>query len=88
MPKLFFLELIADFLKLISDLSKRAYMTGKSSGVESEMRDKAPRLLDIDGDACHHLHNSVKSFSKPFSKYIETFIDDVQFIDDVHTNLK
>ena len=28
------------------------------------------------------MHNSVKSFSKPFNKYVETFIDDV------HTDMK
>ena len=68
---------------LISDLSdSAAYMRGKSFGVESELWDKAPHLLDIDGDVCHHMHNSVKSFSKPFNKYVETFIDDV------HTDMK
>ena len=57
-------------------------MRGKSSCVESKLRDKAPHLLVIDRDICHHMHKSVKSFSKPFSKYVETFIDDV------HTDMK
>lgn len=55
---------------------------GKSSAVESKLGGKAPHLLDIDSNVCHHMHNSVMSFSKPFSKYVETFIDDV------HTDMK
>ena len=41
-------------------------MRGKSYCVDSKLQDKAPHLLDIDGDVCHHMDNSVKPFSKPF----------------------
>ena len=44
---------------------------------ESKLQDNAPRLLNIDSDLCHHVHNSIKSFSKPFKRYVETFIEDV-----------
>lgn len=66
---------------LILDLSG-SVIWGKSSAVESKLGDKAPHLLDIDCNVCHHMHNSVMSFSKPFNKYVETFIDDV------HTDMK
>ena len=63
---------------LISDLSdSAAYMRGKKSGLEKRLRDKAPHLLDIDGDLCHHHHNAVKKFCDPFCKYIEKLWGDL-----------
>ena len=60
---------------LISDFSdSAAYMRGKFSGAESKLRDKAPHLLDIDGDVFPHMHISVKPFSKPFNKYVERLL--------------
>lgn len=52
-------------------------MRGKKSGVETRIRnEKAPHLLDVDGDSCHHIHNSCKKFCDPFEKYLEyLFID-------------
>ena len=41
-----------------------------------------PHLLDIDGDICHHAHNTVKKFLSPFNKYIE------HLTDDIHTDMK
>lgn len=38
------------------------------SGLEIELREKAPHLLDIDGGVCHHIHNTVKKFWAPFKK--------------------
>ena len=52
---------------LISDLTdSAAYMKGKKSGLEVRLREKAPHLLDIDGDMCHHMHNAVKKFCSFF----------------------
>ena len=45
---------------LISDLSDSTnYMRGKKGGLEKRLRGKVPHLLNIDGDCCHHIHNSV-----------------------------
>lgn len=33
-------------------------MRGSKSGLEARIREKAPHLLDIDGDSCHHVHNA------------------------------
>lgn len=39
-----------------------AVMRGSKNGLEKKIRDsRAPGLLDIDGDICHHLHNARKS---------------------------
>ena len=48
------------FENLVSDLSdSTTYMRGKKSGLEKRLRDKAPQLLNIDGDCYHHVHNSL-----------------------------
>lgn len=45
-----------------------AVMQGSKSGLETRIRqNKAPHLLNIDGDICHHVHNTCKSFVSPFS---------------------
>lgn len=68
------------FDNLVSDLSDSTnYMRGKNSGLEKRLRDKAPHLLDIDGDVCHHIHNTVKEFCKPFEKFVEKLIDDLHW---------
>ena len=47
-------------------------MRGCKSGVEKRIRDnKAPHLLDIDGDVCHHMHNASKKFCEPFDYWVE-----------------
>lgn len=68
------------FDNLVSDLSDSTnYMRGKKSGLEKRLRDKAPQLLDIDGDICHHVHNTVGVFCKPFEKFVEKLIDDIHW---------
>ena len=68
---------------LVSDLSDSTnYMRGKKSGLETLLREEVPHLLDIDGDICHHVHNSVKKFCAPFNNFIE------RLIDDLHTDSK
>ena len=38
-------------------------MKGSKAGLETKIRGAvAPHLLDIDGDAAHHVHNSAKQF--------------------------
>ena len=54
------------FENRVSDLSDSTnYIRGKKGGLEKRLRDKAPHLLNIDNDCCHHVHNSVKVFCQP-----------------------
>lgn len=47
-------------------------MRGSKTGLETRIRNnKAPHLIDIDGDSCHHAHNAAKSFCEPFEKFVE-----------------
>ncbi|XP_053397560.1 uncharacterized protein LOC128556423 [Mercenaria mercenaria] len=49
-----------------------AVMRGSKNGLEVRIRrEKAPAMLDIDGDACHHLHNAAKKFCAPFNNWVE-----------------
>jgi hypothetical protein len=58
-------------------------MRGSKSGLETRLRQgKAPHLLDIDGDSCHHVHNCAKVFCKPFENYLE------QLYTALHTDFK
>lgn len=53
-------------------------MRGCKSGLETRIRtEKAPHLLDIDGDVCHHVHNAAKSFCKVFGYCVEQLYNDV-----------
>lgn len=53
-------------------------MRGKKAGVETRLRqEKAPHLMDIDGDSCHHLHNSCKKLCAPFDAYLEDLFTDL-----------
>lgn len=64
---------------LISNLSDSTnYMRGKVAGFETLLRKEVPHLLNIDGDTCHHAHNSVKKFISPFKKYIEQLLTDIR----------
>jgi hypothetical protein len=58
-------------------------MRGSKSGFEKRIRDsKAPHLLDIDGDTCHHAHNSAKKLCEPFQNWVEVLFTDI------HNDLK
>ena len=47
-------------------------------GLEKQIRDKkAPRMLDIDGDICHHVHNATKKFCSPFKYIAENLFKDL-----------
>lgn len=53
-------------------------MRGSKSGLKVRLRnEKAPRLLDIDGDFCHHIHNASKVFSKPFGGWVEDYLHNI-----------
>ena len=55
-------------------------MRGKKSGVETRLRrGKAPHLLDVDGDSCHHIHNASKTFCQPFENYLEDLFTDIAY---------
>ena len=48
-------------------------MRGSKNGLEVQIREKkASHLLDIDGDSCHHVHNSAKKFCDLFNRYLES----------------
>lgn len=54
-----------------------AVMGGCKNGLEQKVRsERAPHLLDIDGDVCHHLHNASKEFCKPFEHWAEGLFSD------------
>ncbi|KAH3713485.1 hypothetical protein DPMN_073277 [Dreissena polymorpha] len=50
-------------------------MRGKKSGLETRLRERAPQLLDIDGDSVHHAHNAAKAFSAPFQYHLESLFN-------------
>ena len=58
-------------------------MRGSKSGLEKRIREeRAPHLLDIDGDTCHHAHNAAKAFCKPFGGHVKSLLSDL------HTDFK
>lgn len=67
------------FSNLISVLMDSCnVMRGSKLGLETRIRnEKAPHLLDIDGDSCHHIHNASKNFSKPFGGFVEDYLKDL-----------
>ena len=66
------------FENVVSNLlDSTNYMRGKVAGFETLLRKEMPHLLNIDGDTCHHTHNTVKKFLSPFKKYIEHLCDDL-----------
>ena len=54
-------------------------MRGERGKLEKLLRSKAPQLLGIDGDICHHIHSTVKQFCKPFECFVEKWIDDIHW---------
>ena len=76
------------FDNLVSDLSDSTnYMRGKKEGLEPLLRENAPQRLDIDDDICHHIHNTVKQFYKPFKCFVEKWIDDIHWNAKYSTNI-
>ena len=50
-------------------------MRGSKSGIEVRLREKAPHMLEIDGDTCHHAHNAAKEFCKPYDYIVEGLLN-------------
>ena len=44
--------------------------------------------MNVDGDCCHHVHNSVKVFCQPFDNLVEKFIDDIHTDNKWSTNIR
>ena len=47
------------------------------AGFETLLREEITHLLDIDGDICHHAHNTTGGFLKLFGKVVEKLCSDV-----------
>lgn len=46
--------------------------------METRIRqNKAAHLLNIDGDICHHVHNTCKKFCEPFQYWVESLFGDL-----------
>ena len=53
-------------------MDSAAVMRGSKSGLEKRIREeKTPKLLDIDGDICHNIHNATKKLCGPFGFWVE-----------------
>ena len=53
-------------------------MRGSKTGVEIKIKtERAPHLLDIDGDICHHVHNAAQRFCKHFENWLEGLFNTV-----------
>ena len=61
-------------------------MSGKYKWLEKLLRDKAPHLLDTDGDVCHHFHNTLKQFCKRFENFAEKLVNDIYWETKYSTN--
>lgn len=73
-----------EYTNLISILMDSCnVMRGSKEGFEQQIKKKkAPHLLDIDGDSCHHIHNISKKFCEPFDRFVE------RLLLDLHTDCK
>ena len=50
-------------------------MCGSKSGLETHIcSNKAPHLVDVDGDSCH---NAAKAFCASFGSYLEKLAEDL-----------
>ena len=58
-------------------LDSCSVMRGSKSGVETRIREKAPHLVDIDGDVCHHVHNGAQKFCHPFEHWLEAMFNTI-----------
>ena len=72
------------FQNLVSDLSDSTnYIRGRRAAGERRawkiVTKQSPQLLDIDDDVCHHTHNTVKHYCKPFECFVEKWINDIHW---------
>ena len=76
--KKLFTRLGIDWKNLMAILSDSAsVMRGVKSGLEARVREIAPHLIDIECDACHHMHNIVKNFTKHFNSTLEKLFREI-----------
>ncbi|GBM48941.1 hypothetical protein AVEN_150777-1 [Araneus ventricosus] len=66
----------------ISTKHLSSYCVDNVNKLEVKIRSQCPHLLDIDGDSCHHVHNTAKQFSEPFGMHVESLCTDI------HNDLK
>ena len=53
-------------------MDSASVMRGHKSGLETRIcEEAAPQLVDIDGDACHNVHNITKKCCSYFENYVE-----------------
>ena len=63
---------------LLTLMDSCGVMRGSKNGFETKLRQfVAPNLLDIDGDACHHIPNASKKFTAIFDNYLEALYRDI-----------
>ena len=69
-------ELRLPWEKLVSVLMDSCnVMRGSKGGLETLIRkNKAPHMLDVDDDLCHHAHNAAKAFCELFQIYVEQLL--------------
>ncbi|KAL2080712.1 hypothetical protein ACEWY4_024505 [Coilia grayii] len=60
-------------------LDNCSVMRGKRSGVETQIRQLNPYLLDISGDTVHMVSNAAKALLGSFQNYVEDFCMDVYY---------
>ena len=54
-------------------------MWRKRGGLEKLLQRKSLQLLDIDGNVCYYIHNTLEQFCKPFECFIEKWIGDIHW---------
>lgn len=71
-----FAELELPWTNLLSILMDSCrVMRGERGGLETLIRlRKAPHLIDVDGDSCHHVHNAAKGFCAAFQNHVESLL--------------
>ncbi|CAK6966437.1 hypothetical protein MATL_G00068480 [Scomber scombrus] len=60
-------------------LDNCAVMRGNKTGLETQVRNQNPYLLDISGDTVHMVSNAAKALMSPFSSEVEDFCSDVNY---------
>ena len=82
---------MANIISVLSDFA--AYMRGSVNGFQAKLREVAPHLIDIDGDVCHHINNSVKKFcsildpDNMLNKLLDSLFSDMDFSADLREDL-
>lgn len=75
-----FLENELHFNQIVSCLFDNCNaMRGCKAGVETQIRNANPNLLNIHGDTVHIIHNSAKKFFSFFENYLESIGSDLYF---------